>query len=288
MHLIKIHFLCCQGNMQRGWYLWVSINYKRSKKKPITLFIHWALRTDWRNPSIRVWVLGHMGGPERKVRSWSSPLSLVTWSRLSTALRLGSQAGGGRGDVASEVEPPIVVPMRRSATPSLSVHLCLREQLHRKATRSPCESSGTLAETKLFLFWSRKLPICLPTITTVLASGMLSWFPTHDMCGKWQPAAMRKTERKKKRWMIFLRMFHKRLCSCLDCFSDLSHWSWEGQALYAAWMLWMSPSPSGGRCCLGNNVGLGRITSPLLVPEVAEVFSAIGENMVYVFYSYFF
>lgn len=28
--------------------------------------------------------------------------------------------------------------------------------------------------------------------------------------------------------------------------------------------------------------------SPLLVPEVAEVFSAVGENMVYVFYSFFF
>lgn len=28
--------------------------------------------------------------------------------------------------------------------------------------------------------------------------------------------------------------------------------------------------------------------SPLLVPEMAEVFSAVGENMVYVFYSFFF
>lgn len=123
--------------------------------------------------------------------------------------------------MASEVEPPITVPVRRLATMSPPACLCIRERLHWKATRSPCESSGTLAETKLFLFCSGKLPVCLPAITIALSSGMPSGFPTHDMCGKWQPTTTRKTERKKKRWMIFLRMFHKCLCSRVDCFSDL-------------------------------------------------------------------
>lgn len=44
---------------------------KGDRKKPVTLFIQRALRTDWRNTSITVWVLGRMEKPERKVSSFS-------------------------------------------------------------------------------------------------------------------------------------------------------------------------------------------------------------------------
>lgn len=133
---------------------------KGDRKKPVTLFIQRALRTDWRNTSITVWVLGQMERPERKVRSFSClsfssnmigaghcpPYQESGWGPQAThGFRGRPSARGSYQD--------LVVPIRTSTS-----HTSPKTPLFQKM--APSESNlistwiKTLAETELFLFWS--------------------------------------------------------------------------------------------------------------------------------------
>ena len=164
----------------KNWTDYAHRQYTKWLKNCVTRFIQRALRTDWRNPSIRVGVLGHTGRPERYQGCSSNiHLSPVTWPTLGIPYpRQGSGWGGQR-----TWHPRWKLPFwfLWGSLPLMSPPTCLVfKRLKPSVSNFSQKHYGSWLKQNSSC--SENMAICLVTI--FLSSVMPRWFQTNDICRK--------------------------------------------------------------------------------------------------------
>lgn len=199
-----------------------------------------------------------MGGPEWKVRSCSCPSFSCSMSKAGHCPPPRESGWGRQGKCGIRGGTP-----RHGSCEEVGHHVSPSMPLYKRT--APLESNSLSLWVIGDPGWNQTLPVlqretaCLPASDnncSILRYAQLisnSWYV-------WKMAAYNHAENgKKKKEMddLFENVPQMSVLPCGLLQWSQSHWSWEGQALYATWKLWTSPSPPGRRCLLGDDVGLG-------------------------------